>query len=184
MASPAAEIKPGKPPKAPKQLKPRKPGRRFSYWMLVMATALGVTAGVVYAVPIPGLTKVDAATTTPKTEQPPASKPAIPTTSDKRAQELDAREAQLKEQEAQVAALLKELTQPKDNTSDALRRVATMYESMPPFRAGPIMEALDVAVAASILRLMDDDNAAAIVTYMSKTRGAQVMTELAKAPTN
>ncbi|HWI65936.1 MAG TPA: hypothetical protein VNT75_29250 [Symbiobacteriaceae bacterium] len=170
---------------APAKKKKKKPFRqRLGYWLLVVGTVLGVAAGVSYAVPIPGLTAVSASTdpvaTDKKTDEKKAEQAQQPSPQEELQAELDAREAKLKEKEAQVSTLLKDLTTQKAEL-DPLRQAAVMYENMPPYKAGPMMEAMDPAKAAQILKLVDEDTAGAIISYMDKSRGALVMNEMLKA---
>ena len=166
-----------KPPKAPKRK--RSPRERLGYWLLVLGTVLGIAAGVSYAVPIPGLTAVSAAETPPK--KTPAPEPNADLIAKEQAEaELQAREQRLQENEAKVADLLKDLTLQKLD-SDPARRAADMYGNMPPYKAGPLMENLDDAMAVQVLKLLDEDQAAAIIMYMDSTRGAELMSELVKA---
>lgn len=168
------------PPKAPKRK--RSARERFGYWLLVLGTVLGVAAGVSYAVPIPGLTAAVGATepvATPDQSDKPKDAPKEPSAAEQQQADLDAREVKLKEKEAQVSTLLKDLTTQKA-TLEPLQQAAAMYQNMAPFKAGPMMESLDPVQAARILKLIDEDQAGAIVSYMQKTKGAQVMTELIK----
>lgn len=160
---------------------------RLSYWLLVGGTVLGVAAGISYTVPIPGLTAAVASsgntTTGTGQDDKPVTDPAL-----QRQQQLDQletelrdREGRLKTKESEVGTLLQDLTQQKGE-ADAIRRAATMYENMPPYKAGPLMQVLDQDTAVQILRMLDEDQAAAIIMYMDAAAGAQLMTRLAKPP--
>lgn len=171
-----------KPPQPPKKKKKQSSRRRLGYWLLVAGTVLGVAAGVSYAVPIPGLTAAvttnDPAKPDPAKEKEPEKTPQ-PSAEELAKKELDAREARLKEKEAQVSTLLKDLTSQKADL-EPLRQAALMYENMPPYKAGPMMQSLDPAKAAQILKLMDEDLAGTIISYMEPAKGAQVMNEMLK----
>jgi len=174
---------PAKTPAAGHQSKP--PGRRKSggvaYWLLAGSLVLGVAAGVTYWKPALLLPKVGALSTTNTTANADASSGAAPT-SDPLSQpepganetDLKAREAHLKEREAGVSALLTELTQQKSE-GDAIRRAAAMYSVMPPSKAGPLIQALDVQTAVQVLRLLNNEDAGAVVMHMDRAQGAQIM---------
>lgn len=162
----------------------KKRRRRFSVpWLLIGSILLGAAAGVIYFVPIPGLTF--AAEPPPiDTTKPPSAPVKDPleerTTQLARAEaELKSREESVKNQEAQIATLLKDLMG-QQAQSDAIRKAANLYSAMPPYKAAPLMEALDPEIAVQILRRLDEDLAGAIVAYMDPQKGSVLMKELAR----
>lgn len=85
--------------------------------------------------------------------------------------ELQSREATVKAQEASATAMVNE-AQIQQAQANAVRRVAETYSAMAPFKAAPMLQALDTEQAVAILRQLDHDQVAAIMTYMDPARGA------------
>lgn len=158
--------------------------RRFSVpWLLLGSILLGAAAGVIYFVPIPGFTF--AAPPPPVDTTKPSDAPVKDPLEERTAQlaraevELKSREESVKNQETQIATLLKDLMG-QQSESDAIRKAANLYSAMPPYKAAPLMEALDPEIAVQILRRLDEDLAGAIVAYMDPQKGSVLMRELAR----
>lgn len=161
--------------------------RRLSVpWLLIGSIILGAAAGVVYYVPIPGFTFAaqPAPIDTTKPSEAPTKDPLEERTVQLARAEADlkSREESVKNQETQIATLLKDLMG-QQSQSDAIRKAASLYSAMPPYKAAPLMEVLDPEIAVQILRRLDEDLAGAIVAYMDPQKGSLFMRELAKPPT-
>lgn len=180
-------------PKAPKPRQHRGPAP----YLLLFALLTGLLAAVVLYYPIPGLTAgEETATKAEEPEVPDMVDAAAQSDMDKREEAVAAREAELKARETALATkeegvnrMLKELGVSADGTTGAVgtssvARVAKMYASMPPYKAAPLMAALDGPTAVEILRLMTEDEAGAVLAAMEASRGAQLMRELAKPATS
>lgn len=186
-AAPAKKGKAPKPPKPPKVKKPRQPWG-IAPWLLLFGVLLAGAAAAVLYVPIPGLTAQPADASQPEepeTETPaspgPSPDPAAAEELAKKEADLAAREEALKQKEAEVAKLLSDLGSP-ESQSAALRRAASLYNNMAPYKAAPLMAQLDDATVLQILRMMTDADAAAILSHMDADRGARIMQELTKPP--
>lgn len=146
---------------------------------LVMAAATATAYGLV-----PGLSQMLGV---PRAEASEAPKSGAQGSTDKAADpqssiaakqaELDAREAKLKEQEQTVSAVSNALTAQEAEAS-GIKRAVAVYNAMPPFKAGPMMEALEPAMAVEILRQLDSDQAAAILAYMDTARASNLTAQL------
>jgi flagellar motility protein MotE (MotC chaperone) len=78
-----------------------------------------------------------------------------------------------------IQATLQELIQEKrilDN--EILKKLAKVYESTPPEQAGPMLEQLDVKLAAKILIRMDGRKAGKIWGYVTPEKASQISTEI------
>lgn len=168
------------------------PGRKRSGWaaygFLAGALLLGIAAGLTYftsSLRLPTVSALTEATGAAKPDDTTAAAPATDPLEQRRAElaeseaNLKARESKLKDQEVGVSAMLTGVTKRKSE-ADAVGRAAAMYSAMPPYKAGPLMQALDVEMAAQVLRLLDEDEAGAIVMYMDPARGAEIMKQLMK----
>jgi flagellar motility protein MotE (MotC chaperone) len=162
-----------------------KPGRPASMtaWVvgagLVMAVATAASYGL-----IPGLGRVldvprAEASETPKTDAKTTADTAADANSDLYAKEaeLAAREAKLKEQEQTVAALSNALSA-QEAEANGVKRAVGVYAAMPPFKAGPMMEVLEPAMAVEILRQLDHDQAAAILSYMDTAQASSLTAQM------
>lgn len=81
-------------------------------------------------------------------------------------------------------------TKSKDSSGDTAavtpattpaKRVAEMYAAMPPIKAAPLVEGLDVNMATQVLQLMAPDEAAGILAYMQTDRATAITQALLKA---
>lgn len=155
--------------------------------LLAGAVLLGAAAGAAYFVPIPGITYASSVSDQQPTQEPAKASSPLDAQLEREAAlarmetELKSREDDLKEKESQVAGLIKDLTAQKGE-ADAVRKAAALYTAMPPYRAAPLLETADTAMAVQVLRLLEEDQAAAILAYMSAERGAQLMNEMIKPP--
>lgn len=171
---------------------PKPPGRRRSgravYWLLAGALLLGMAAGLTYFRPALWMPKV-ATAPNPDGAGNPDVKTAVAPAPDPLEQRqlalaeaearLKTREAQLKDQEAGGSSLLASLIQQRSE-ADAVGKAAAMYSAMPPYKAAPLMQALEVDLAVQVLRLLDEEQAGAVVMYMDPARGAEIMKQLMK----
>jgi flagellar motility protein MotE (MotC chaperone) len=146
---------------------------------LVMAAATAASYGL-----IPGLDRVlelprAEASGAPKTDSETTAETPADAKSDIYAKEaeLAAREAKLKEQEQTVAALSNALSA-QEAEANGVKRAVGVYAAMPPFKAGPMLEALEPAMAVEILRQLDHDQAAAILSYMEPAQASSLTAQL------
>lgn len=91
--------------------------------------------------------------------------------------ELSTREEHLREREVQIALKVLELDKMRSG-EEAVRRVADLYSAMPPHRAAPALQVMEMDLVVQILRLVDPDQAAALLAYMDPARASEITTRL------
>lgn len=179
--------------KAPKPPKPKRTLNLAPLKLLIPILLLGGAAYAVYTYPIPGLTAPPkgaqqapsngskSASGQPAVQMPPVKDPQSEREANlaKKEAELASREETLKQNEAKINSLLKELTV-QQTESEAIRRISGIYGAMAPSKAAPILEGFDVPAAAQILRLLNEDQAAAILAGMQPDRAAAITKEMLK----
>lgn len=82
---------------------------------------------------------------------------------------------------SQIQTSLETLIQEKKGLeNDILKKLARVYESTPPEQAGPMLERLDVKLAAQILIRMDGRKAGKIWGFVSPERASQISSEITR----
>jgi flagellar motility protein MotE (MotC chaperone) len=153
----------------------------MSNLLLFGAGMLGIAALVISLVDLPGLSVAAAHMPTTVAKDPNQEVSAQLTRREvslMQAEEtLKAREGMVKEKETQVSGLVKELAAQKAE-GEQIKRMASVYAAMPPYKAGPLVQRLDLDLAAKVLLYLDQEEIAAIIAYMEPTTAAQVMAKL------
>ncbi|RZB34910.1 MAG: hypothetical protein SRB1_00678 [Desulfobacteraceae bacterium Eth-SRB1] len=86
--------------------------------------------------------------------------------------------AKLQELEKKLTALL-EMVEEKNNKK--YKSMAKVYESVPPARAGSMLEKLDIKTAAAIIMNMKSKKAGAILGHVNPDKSAKITREITKA---
>jgi flagellar motility protein MotE (MotC chaperone) len=109
---------------------------------------------------------------------------------DRRARELDDRERQVKELERLVTERLIELEELasivekriaawEESNGDAVRQLAKIYSSMPPERAAPLLEKMDVELATQLVAKMKHKESASLLSLLSEKRALAMSRKVA-----
>jgi len=110
---------------------------------------------------------------------------------DRRARELDDREHHVEDLERAANERLAELEEMADtvekriaawerSNGDAVRQLAKIYSSMPPHRAAPLLEQLDVELATQIVAKMKHKESASVLSLLSQERALAMSRNVAK----
>ena len=109
---------------------------------------------------------------------------------DRRARELDDRERQVEELERVATERLAELEKLaqvverriaawEESNGDAIRQLAKIYSSMPPERAAPLLERMDVELATQLVAKMKHKNSASVLSLVSEERALAMSRKVA-----
>lgn len=112
---------------------------------------------------------------------------------DQKAEELRTREERLKILERDVQALVEKYTRLRNEVKEKLeardaerevqlRRLAKMFEAMPPKKAVAQMENMDEAVVLDLFAQIKEKKAAPILAEMNPRKAAEITEKLAKTP--
>ena len=109
---------------------------------------------------------------------------------DRRARELDDRERQVEELERLAAERLAELEELatvveqriaawEESKGDSIRQLAKIYSSMPPGRAAPLLEQMDVELATQLVAKMKHKDSASVMSLLSEERALAMSRQVA-----
>lgn len=109
---------------------------------------------------------------------------------DRRTRELDDRKRQVEELERVATARLSELEELatvveqriaawEESNGDAIRQLAKIYSSMPPGRAAPLLEQMDIELATQLVAKMKHKDSASVLSLLSQERALAMSRQVA-----